>query len=265
MAWIRIESSVARNKKFVKAGPAPSWLWLCGLCYCQEGLTDGFIPREALPYLGVKNAPQLAAFLVKSGLWDEVEGGWQVHDYLSHNRSAAEVAELKDRRGSGGKLGGRPKKNLHGNLPITTKVLGSETSGETFPVAVVVDGSVDVLSSPSVEKKRAPDFDGQKAFMALTAAYPSHRRSDDMATQGEFITQVFRDGQPLADFRAMLDNLENHKGSEEWGRGVIPSLFTWLAKGKWRGRYDVGVKVETSKTAGNRAAFQRFIERGQAS
>ena len=55
MAWLKIESSVARNRKFVQAGPAPSWLWVCSLAYCQEGLTDGYIPREALPYLGVKN------------------------------------------------------------------------------------------------------------------------------------------------------------------------------------------------------------------
>ena len=45
MAWVRIESSVARHKKFQQAGPAASWLWLCGLLYCQEGLTDGVIPR----------------------------------------------------------------------------------------------------------------------------------------------------------------------------------------------------------------------------
>src|SRR3990167_3010294 len=113
MAWVHVESSVARNRKFMKAGPAPSWLWVCGLAYCQEGLTDGFIPAEALPFLGVKNARQLAHHLVAAGLWDETVGGWVVHDYLKHNRSAAQIADIRDRRGKGGKLGGRPSKNLH--------------------------------------------------------------------------------------------------------------------------------------------------------
>src|SRR3990167_8457002 len=126
MAWIKVESSVARNRKFVKAGPAPSWLWLCGLAYCQEGLTDGFIPSEALNYLGVKNARPLAGHLVSAGLWDVVDGGWQVHDYLEHNRSASDVDAIRVKRGSGGKLGGRPKKNL----PITPKVSADKTFRE---------------------------------------------------------------------------------------------------------------------------------------
>ena len=127
MAWIRVESSVARNRKFVKAGPAPSWLWLCGLAYCQEGLTDGFIPAEALNYLGVKNARQLAGHLVTAGLWDAVENGWQVHDYLAHNRSAADVDAIRQTRAEGGKRGGRPKKNLPNNLDVSTNVTLPET------------------------------------------------------------------------------------------------------------------------------------------
>lgn len=112
MAWIRVESSVSRNKKFVKAGPAPSWLWLCGLAYCQEGLTDGFIPAEALPYLGVKNARQLAAHLVSAGLWEVAEGGWRVHDYLQHNKSAAEILGIKQDRRASGSSGGRASGDL---------------------------------------------------------------------------------------------------------------------------------------------------------
>lgn len=131
MSWLKIESSVARNKKFMKAGPAPSWLWVCGLAYCQEGLTDGFIPTEALPYLGVKNAKQLTEHLVKAGLWDEVEGGWSVHDYLEHNRSASDVEAIRQSRAAGGNLGGRPRKNLAENLPVHVKV--SQEGGSEKP------------------------------------------------------------------------------------------------------------------------------------
>ena len=107
MAWIRVESSVARNRKFQQAGPAPSWLWLCGLAYCQEGLTDGFIPIESIDYLGVKNARRLATHLVAAGLWDAVDGGWQVHDYLDHNRPSSEVRRLQQERREAGANGGK--------------------------------------------------------------------------------------------------------------------------------------------------------------
>jgi hypothetical protein len=108
MAHIQVEASVRTHKKFLMAGPAASWLWLCGVGYSQDGLTDGFIPFEALPYLGVKAPKSLRAKLVEVGLWDEVDGGWQIHDYANHNRTAAEIKALKRRRGDGGFLGGRP-------------------------------------------------------------------------------------------------------------------------------------------------------------
>jgi uncharacterized protein YdaU (DUF1376 family) len=133
VAWIRVESSVARNKKFVKAGPAASWLWVCGLAYCQEGLTDGFIPTEALEYLGVKHPRKMAVQLVLACLWDAVEGGWQVHDYLDENRSAAEVQAIKAERRAAGAEGGRvsgiarrAKRDAEANLKQPSKQNGSK-------------------------------------------------------------------------------------------------------------------------------------------
>lgn len=107
MAWIKVESSVSRNRKFVKAGPAASWLWVCGLAYCQEGLTDGFIPTEALDFLGVKHARRLSLQLVLAHLWDVADGGWRVHDYLGHNKPASDVRRLQDERRTAGAQGGK--------------------------------------------------------------------------------------------------------------------------------------------------------------
>lgn len=107
MAWIKVEASVSRNPKFLKAGPAASWLWLCGLGYCQEGLTDGFIPFEAIDFLGVKHAGRLAPYLVTAGLWELADGGWRVHDYLVHNKQASDVHRIQDARRAAGVDGGK--------------------------------------------------------------------------------------------------------------------------------------------------------------
>lgn len=125
MSWVKVESSVARNRKFVKAGPAASWLWLCGLAYCQEGLTDGFIPLEAIDFLGVKHAGRLAPYLVAAGLWELTDGGWQVHDYLKHNKDAATVEQILQQRRDGGVKGGRPPKEKPSSQ--TLEVNHSET------------------------------------------------------------------------------------------------------------------------------------------
>lgn len=106
MAWVKVESSVPRNRKFLRAGPAASWLWLSGLCYAQEGLTDGFIPSEALDTLGVKPAKQCAAALVNAGLWDECDGGWQIHDYLDHNKPASVIEQMRNHKRIIGSDGG---------------------------------------------------------------------------------------------------------------------------------------------------------------
>lgn len=110
MAYIVVEASVRTHRKFLAAGPAASWLWLCGLGYCQDGLTDGFIPKSAIEFLGVKGAAKLAPKLVAVGLWEEDRDGWQMHDYLDHNKSAKEIRSVMRRRAEGGVLGGRPSK-----------------------------------------------------------------------------------------------------------------------------------------------------------
>lgn len=107
MAWIKVEASVRTHEKFLAAGPAACWLWLCGLAYCQEGLTDGFIPFAALNHLGVKAPKALKCRLVAVGLWHDVPGGWQVHGYLTHNKPAEEVRRIQDERRHAGERGGR--------------------------------------------------------------------------------------------------------------------------------------------------------------
>jgi len=234
-AYIKLLCSVARNRKFVKAGPAPSWLWACSLMYCQEGETDGFIPEESLPYLGVKNAAQLADHLVKAGLWEKADGGWRVHDYLVYNKSASEIADLKTRRADGGNLGGRPRKNL----PHTAKVSHAKPSTKPSQKTFAVDVDVSAAEAVVVEGVSGePAFDGQRAFAQLTAAYPRNRIVTGQRVQVAFLDALGPDVRCWpATFAQMLANLENHLASHEWRvKGLIPALDNWLEKGLWQRR-----------------------------
>lgn len=60
-----------------------------GILYGNRKLTDGFLKSSALVKYGIDQA--LAEAIVDAGLWDRVEGGYQVHDFLDHNPSASEV------------------------------------------------------------------------------------------------------------------------------------------------------------------------------
>lgn len=99
MAWGRLDDRANSSSKLLALSD-PAWrMWGCGLIYCQDALTDGFIPADVIHTFGVKArnkravADELCRAIVpgKGPLWHQVEGGYQVHDYLNWNDSKAEI------------------------------------------------------------------------------------------------------------------------------------------------------------------------------
>lgn len=247
MAWIKIESSVARNRKFVKAGPAPSWLWVCGLAYCQEGLTDGFIPKEALMYLGVKNAVRLAGHLVTAGLWHVEGGGWRVNDYLKHNRSAADVADVVEQKRAAGKNGGRPKKDQ--SEKHSAKHTGNHDGFREKTIAVAVSGAEAVAVVDPIRETAPIDAWFYKVQNGL---YPAHRVTRNHHTALAFCEQMqgFAGG-PVEAWRVFQDTLDINQHSHEWRvKGMIPWLENYIAKGLWQNALpaDAAVGERLTKT-----------------
>lgn len=99
MAWLRIDDRVRTHPKIAQAGPAAAWLWFCGVCYCREHLTDGFLPKPVIPTLALNlpNPWRHAARLVEVRLWEDAVGGYLVHDFLDWNPSKAEVLSMRDK------------------------------------------------------------------------------------------------------------------------------------------------------------------------
>lgn len=95
--WSRIEDTVPHHRKFAKAGSEASWLWVCGLVHANRELTDGFIPEELVPVIGVIKHPHLAAArLVTVGLWEKAPGGYQIHDFHDFNPHSADVKRKRE-------------------------------------------------------------------------------------------------------------------------------------------------------------------------
>lgn len=171
MNYVKTYTSVPRHRKFIQVGPAASWLWLCGNCYCQDGLTNGFIPDTALPFLGVTDPRPLVALLVAARLWDETNDGWLVHDYLDHNRSAKQVRTILKERRNAGKAGGvasgasrkQKAKSKHND---SLKQVASHASGH------------DVANSKQLDEANAKQMSN-----------PDQIRSDQISTKEEIVPE----------------------------------------------------------------------------
>lgn len=107
MTWVKLDDQFGDHPKVAAAGPLAGWLHVRALCYCSRHLTDGFVPRDILRTLwdwGFEGVSQvasgssegLAEKLTSVGMWMKVDGGFQIHDYLEYNPSAADVRAKRE-------------------------------------------------------------------------------------------------------------------------------------------------------------------------
>jgi hypothetical protein len=266
MPWIKVDDQIAHHPKFMAAGAAASWLWVCGQSYCARYLTDGFVPESALPTLGnVTNPKAHAQTLVRVGLWEPTEGGYRVHDYLQFQPSRADVEERRRQRANAGRKGGL--RSGH------TRSRGARDRGDASPGASF-DGSPDASSDASATseahaKQRAsslprprfakashadatrseadgnPDPGPEPSFQPETAAAPG----DPPPAFSRFWTaypnkvgrreawHAWRQLQPDDTLvETMLAAITRQRASRRWraeaGR-YIPNPATWLEQHRW--------------------------------
>lgn len=131
MPWVRIDDHFDQNQKIAAAGPLGMALWTAGLAYCNRQLTDGFIPRAIARTLldfevdydgrryqlsvtsGIVGRDVDAEFciglLLENGLWDEVDGGYLVHDYADFQPTREQVIAEREGRHSAKAAGGKAR------------------------------------------------------------------------------------------------------------------------------------------------------------
>jgi len=115
MAWLKLDDQIFYNRKVAQCDTETKMLYIVGLTYCANQLTDGFIPEATLPLLagmaGIdwQIAKQSAGKLLDVCLWVATHNGWQIPDYLEYNPSKEQVLHNRDVRSEAGKRGGQVK------------------------------------------------------------------------------------------------------------------------------------------------------------
>ena len=95
MTWIKIDDTLPNNPKILPLSDKAFRLYIEGLCYANQYLTDGFLPEAIVQRLDIGLVHQE---LADAGLWLYVEGGMQIHDYCEHQTSKAQI---EAKRGQG--------------------------------------------------------------------------------------------------------------------------------------------------------------------
>jgi len=133
MGWVRIDDSFAQHPKVAGAGPLAMALQIAGICYCNQNLTDGFIPWAVAhrllswEFLGPQEEKGRKRFqiavtsgmcgddvtsefvirlLLEAGMWHEVDGGYVIHDYLDYQPSREQVLAEREQKQEAGRKGG---------------------------------------------------------------------------------------------------------------------------------------------------------------
>lgn len=111
MTWTKLGDTFTDDPRLLEVTRSARMLHVEALVYCNRHLRDGHLPQGALGRItDAEDAPGDADQLVRAGLWDEVEGGWQID--WTDQESAEEVRERQRYRADKQKRY-RDRKNRH--------------------------------------------------------------------------------------------------------------------------------------------------------
>jgi hypothetical protein len=170
VTWARLDDSSLDHEKFLSLSEslspmealAADGLWRRGLVYACKHLTDGFLPRSAIPKLaGLSPAKafKLAAALVAArgrseyGLWLAVDSGYQIHDFDQWNPNREETEKKRAARVTAGRIGGlrsgeARRKQDGSKSEATVKHPASPERSKTEALALPVPNPVPIPKTP---------------------------------------------------------------------------------------------------------------------
>ena len=139
VTWVRLDDRFTDHPKVVGLSDKSFRNFVDGLCYAARHLTDGRIPKAALP-----RSKKSVEELVEARLWalDE-DGSVVVHDYLEWNPSRLDVLRKRETDSVRKQNGIRAESERNPS--------GIATESER-PVPVPIEGS----NEPSAKKPRKP-------------------------------------------------------------------------------------------------------------
>lgn len=261
MPWARFDDHMPSHRKVRPLSDGAFRLWVSAVCWCNANHTDGTVFYRDLTYVSdVKRPRKYVTELVISGLWEEFDGGWTVHDFLDYNPSSAEVTaarKLKTERQRKWRAN-RTASDVDASVDASTDGT-SDASRDAAPSRPVPSPTKDdSLRSSSTARKRAP------------ATAKGTRVPEDFTVTAEMVAWC-RENFPGVDGRAETAAFLDYWRAQPGQRGVkVDWIATWR---NWIRRAAERTPLPSTAVArangrhddlGSEAHMQRFLQRQTA-
>lgn len=274
MSWVMIDDEFADHPKFCGIGDDGLALWVRALAYSNKKLTDGRVPTDAVPLLSRSKKPfDVAKKLVDArapgsehGLWEVVDGGYQIHDFHDFQPSAAMArakrAEVSAKRVESGRLGaakrwgngGKPDGKVDSKPDGEAMATAEQTPGKLMPPFPVTHSA---LQGATDSGAKPPDpIAGQ-----LLAELQLHRHLAGVATvrfTEELLGSVVMGGKRVEDARQAIRDAAIRIGAIQSTSGgmTIDAIATLVSKYVSHARRgDAAKRSEPSGDDGNAEAI----------
>lgn len=154
MSYLELDDQILEHPKFVLAadrgGSAAIHMWLGLRAYCGQHLTDGDIPKYMLKKVSgperARDREHALGVLIEVGLVEDRTDHYQLHDFLDHCRSRAEIlvarARSRDRQAKS-----------RGTNAVSNAVTDAATARAVTPLVTLPSP---LLSSPLPLPERDP-------------------------------------------------------------------------------------------------------------
>jgi hypothetical protein len=97
MPWVRLDDRFPSHRKVALLSDRAFRLHVSALCWASENLTEGKILDAELRVIAhVRGAKAAAKELEDRKLWDRIDDGWVIHDFLIYNPDRAQVHAERD-------------------------------------------------------------------------------------------------------------------------------------------------------------------------
>lgn len=121
MPWVRFEDNFTDHPKVGGLSDGAFRLWIHSITYSNRFGLDGKINKGSLRLVCGKMQARSSYVrcLIDAGLWHDRGEFWEIHDILEYQKSAAEIAEIQEKRAKAGRKGGLRKPKQKESVCLT--------------------------------------------------------------------------------------------------------------------------------------------------